>query len=351
MSTVRKLAVIAMVVMVLTVAACTSSNTVAPTSQNSLPSAVDLSATPAGWVPIDYGDAQVSVPPTWLVFYRQSDCATIPPGLLVIQPPEGRPWCGPGISFANPAQRPKPPKSIVTLDPQLGTYHLPAQPSVVINGIALYSLSPARRLSTVCYLVPALKVIIATTGRLSRPVLDTLSPSPRAAVLSEGALRTPRRWLWHTFGGISFATPQTWPTRQTDLVLSCRSFVALGGRLLVSHSTLSGAIEPDRPVVDLDTDQIDDTSLCPDVGYQESAPGNGVQVDAGSAEVANPAPSRLDKSISLNGVVAYVDASQPFDILDLLVVVPGRAMPLDVEIGLAGNGMVARTILYSLRAA
>ena len=102
MSTVRKLAVIAMVVMVLTVAACTSSNTVAPTSQNSLPSAVDLSATPAGWVPIDYGDAQVSVPPTWLAFDRQSDCATIPPGLLVIQPPEGRPWCGPGISVREP---------------------------------------------------------------------------------------------------------------------------------------------------------------------------------------------------------------------------------------------------------
>ena len=123
-------------------------------------------------------------------------------------------------------------------------------------------------------------------------MLDTLSPSPRAAVLSEGALRTPRRWLWHTFGGISFATPQTWPTRQTDLVLSCRSFVALGGRLLVSHSTLSGAIEPDRPVVDLDTDQIDDTSLCPDVGYQESGParGNGVQVDVGSAEVATRLP-------------------------------------------------------------
>ena len=31
--------------------------------------------------------------------------------------------------------------------------------------------------------------------------------------------------------------------------------------------------------------------------------------------------------------------------------VPGRSKPVFVSIGLAGNGMVARTILYSLRAA
>jgi hypothetical protein len=35
----------------------------------------------------------------------------------------------------------------------------------------------------------------------------------------------------------------------------------------------------------------------------------------------------------------------------LKVTVPGRTMPVVVSIGLAGNGMVARTILYSLRAA
>jgi hypothetical protein len=35
----------------------------------------------------------------------------------------------------------------------------------------------------------------------------------------------------------------------------------------------------------------------------------------------------------------------------LRVNVPGRDKPVFVSIGLAGNGMVARTILYSLRAA
>ncbi|MGA3354583.1 MAG: hypothetical protein ABSD85_15580 [Acidimicrobiales bacterium] len=37
--------------------------------------------------------------------------------------------------------------------------------------------------------------------------------------------------------------------------------------------------------------------------------------------------------------------------LFLKVTVPGRSKPVYVSIGLAGNGMVARTILYSLRAA
>lgn len=337
--------VVLVVVMALIVSACTSGRTVPP-SKKSRPAAVDLSATPAGWVPIAYGDAQVSVPPTWLVFYRQSDCATIPPGLLVIQPPEGRPWCGPGISFANPAQRPKPPKSIVTLDPQLGTYHLPAQPSIVIHGIALYSLSRGPRVSTVRYLVPALKVIITTTGRLSRPVLDTLSPSPRAAVLSEGAPQTPVTWRWQEFDGLRFATPATWPTRRTDQFSSCRSFIALGGRMLVNQ-----VVEPDEPMVELDTDSSAYISSCPAGVFQESAPGNGVQIDAGSARHANLAPARSDRAIRVNGVVAYIDALQPFDILDVLAVVPGRSMPLDVQIGLAGNGMIARTILYSLRAA
>jgi hypothetical protein len=350
-----RLRALAIVVVVLTLAACTSSETgpttttTAPASTEPLP-AVDLSATPDGWVPVDYGDAQVSVPPTWWVSYGGSGCGTTPPGLLVVQPPEGPAWCG-AVGFETPAQRPAPPKSIVTVGPELGTYHLPAGPSVVIHGIALYVLSRGARVTTIRYLAQDLRVIITTSGPLGRRVLDTLSLSPRAAVLSEGALRTPRTWRWHAFDGVRFATPATWPVQRTDMFSSCRSFVALGGRQVVRYSSRNVVIEPDRPVVDLDTDRTAYTGSCPPGPFQEYAPGNGVQVDAGSAQVPTPSPSRLDTAIRLNGVVAYVNASQPFDILDLLVVVPGRAMPLDVEIGLAGHGMVTRTILYSLRAA
>jgi hypothetical protein len=237
----------------------------------------------------------------------------------------------------------------VTVELELGAYHLPARPTIVIHGIALYLLSRGPRLSTLRYLVPVLDLIITTTGPFGRQVLDTLSPSPRAAVLSVRASRTPRTWRWHVFDGVRFATPPTWPTQTTDVFSSCRSFVALGARQVVSYSSRNVVIEPDKPVVDLDTDQTVYNGSCPPGQYSEYAPGNGVQIDAGSAQVPTPSPSRLDKVIRINGLVAYVEASQPFDILDLLVIVPGRAMPLEVEIGLAGSGMIAGTVLRSMR--
>jgi hypothetical protein len=42
--------------------------------------------------------------------------------------------------------------------------------------------------------------------------------------------------------------------------------------------------------------------------------------------------------------------SPVYSILVLKVSVPGRSKPVYVSISLAGNGMIARTILYSLRA-
>jgi hypothetical protein len=55
--------------------------------------------------------------------------------------------------------------------------------------------------------------------------------------------------------------------------------------------------------------------------------------------------------LKVNGIKACPATSPAYSILVLKVTVPGRSKPLYVSIGLAGNGMVARTILYSLRAA
>ena len=54
----------------------------------------------------------------------------------------------------------------------------------------------------------------------------------------------------------------------------------------------SEVIEQDMPVVDLDTDQTAYTGSCiVDEVDQEYAPGDGVQVDAGSTQVPNSAPA------------------------------------------------------------
>lgn len=72
--------IVVLVVLALAVAACSSAQTVPPTTQNGVPPttqpppAVDVSATPVGWVPVAYGDAQVSVPASWYVLYRSPPC-------------------------------------------------------------------------------------------------------------------------------------------------------------------------------------------------------------------------------------------------------------------------------------
>ena len=55
--------------------------------------------------------------------------------------------------------------------------------------------------------------------------------------------------------------------------------------------------------------------------------------------------------LGLHGLTVCPATSPAYSILVLKVTVPGRSKPVYVSIGLAGNGMVARTILYSLRSA
>jgi len=79
-----RLRALAIVVMTLTLAACTGDQSVVPTTTPVQPTtqlllAVHLSATPAGWVPVAYGDAQVSVPPTWVVMTHAWCGGTWPP--------------------------------------------------------------------------------------------------------------------------------------------------------------------------------------------------------------------------------------------------------------------------------
>ena len=80
-------------------------------------------------------------------------------------------------------------------------------------------------------------------------------------------------------------------------------------------------------------------------------PRNGVQVDSGLRTEPNVTPAFSPHCLQLHGLTACPATSPAYSILVLKVTVPGRAKPVFVSVGLAGNGVVARTILYSLRAA
>ena len=90
---------------------------------------------------------------------------------------------------------------------------------------------------------------------------------------------------------------------------------------------------------------------CPEIPRTAEQPKDGVQVDAGLRTEPQVTLSFSTHCLNLGGLTACPATSPAYSILVLKVTVPGRSKPVYVSIGLAGNGMVARTVLYSLRTA
>jgi hypothetical protein len=99
----------------------------------------------------------------------------------------------------------------------------------------------------------------------------------------------------------------------------------------------------------LSTDKRFFAVACPLIGQWPQLPVDGVQIDSGPYA---PSVTASSNCLDLNALHACLaaGASYAYSILVLKVTVPGREKPVVVSIGLAGSGMVARTILYSLRA-
>jgi hypothetical protein len=308
---------------------------------------VDVSATPAGWVPIAYGDAQISVPPTWWVLYNPSVCDTgSKVGTVYINPSGG--YCGAkGI-----------PKTETTVVLKTAPrYKNPAKygQRQVHNGIPVYELNsfaPTPNGGT--YLIPSLGVEIEVEDPLAKRVIDTLSGSPRTVALASGpAPVVPSSWRSVSFAGLRFSVPlghsQTrrgvtlaadWTVNQTSKTPGLGAICRTPGVAFPSTTvTLSTDAHP-LPIY-----------YCPVIPPTLQQPENGVQVDSELRSEPMLTISFSDRCLSLNGLTACPATSPAYSILVLKVTVPGRKNPIYVSIGLAGNGMIARTILYSLRAA
>ena len=172
----------------------------------------------------------------------------------------------------------------------------------------------------------------------------TLTRSPRSVALAKGPVPSvPSSWRSVTFGGIRLSIPASWPVQKESLFfLTCFSGPAEGYSLL--HAS-----------VVLDTDVAVDVHGC--LATRNSAPplrspSNGLRIDTGPAFLrVQTFRFASGDCLDLRGLTACPATSPDYSILVLRVTMPGRSKPVFVSIGLAGNGMVARTILYSLRAA
>jgi hypothetical protein len=290
----------------------------------------DASLTPQGWVPVDFGRAQISVPPTWRV--AVDPCIEAMRDTVLL---------GGFIGYCAAGQR---AASSVAIEP----YHRPVGPSKVlrVNGFRVIE-----DVVSATYTVPVLGVVLDFFGRTDRRVLDTLTRSPRAVALRRGpAPVVPTTWRRLTFAGVEVAVPGGWAASRTAAVTDgappCQPPIVLDTANLV---VLSTGTRP-APVYHCPAERWP--------GPRVSAPRLGVVVNAGTGFDA-PSSSAATDCWNQHGLRICVDSGWQLGILRLVVsrqptAGPGMvtAMRPDIiTIGLAGSGLVDRTILRSLGAA
>jgi hypothetical protein len=304
--------------------------------------AVDLSATPAGWVPVAYGDAQISVPSSFSVFYPgwdQCGASGYLGALFLGQPTPSAEGCGgaapPTRQFTTIAIRQATPASV--------SAGLLPNRTVVINGLRLSDLINHTSGNLLGYYAPALGVEILDSGPLSGRILHTLTQSPRTVVLASGpGPAVPSGWHVVTFGGLTFESPPSWTVSRTAVT---------GGNIGWGCGRFGATFPRTKVVLSTDKRSYPVVSCPPELRPNPLPPENGVEVDAGRT-TRFPVPLAFSKRcLDIHGLTACPATSLTYSILFLKVTVPGRTTPVVVSIGLVGNGMVARTILYSLRAA
>jgi hypothetical protein len=271
---------------------------------------------PAGWLPVSFGNAQISVPPSWtLVTAGAAGCGS-QAGVVVLG--SGM-WCP--ASMNDP---PRPDTSVVSIR-TLGTTEAGGHPLFSTHGIRVYGVG-----LTPVYVVPALDVEISESGPLQPQVLHTLTYSPRAVALGPGPRSVPRRgWRSISYAGLGLTVPPSWPVRRYRNAPSCADWVELplSGVTLAAKSPL--------PV----------SCPLPPSAYEPAPQTQGLEVDdfwSGSRLSVCAGPRRI------GGVRVCVDPSPAYGIL-VAEVFPPDHRPVTVQIGMAGDGTTGRAVLQSLR--
>jgi hypothetical protein len=313
----------------------TSTTTVVSPTPTTLPTVL-TSVTPSGWVPVEYGDAQVSVPADWEIGYDVGCPMATAPGEIFVGI-TGRATCyaGAGVPYVVVGSLPRSSPSS-------------SPPKHTINGITVWGRTYSDGYGE--YDVPELGVQITLHGKIALAVLATLTRSPATAAVAAGpAPSVPKSWRWVTAGSVRFAVPAGWPTSRTDVEgpgCGRQGIVAPSDMVVLDSDTYSAvAISCPPPLIRRPVPQM---------------PTDGVVVDLHPQARFWPPSSVLGRCLHLHGVTACLydrtptatnDQMAELDLLLVQVTVPGVAGRELLEVGLAGNGTVARTVLYSLAAA
>ena len=214
----------------------------------------------------------------------------------------------------------------------------------VRNGVTLYAVVLHGHIAGTAYLVPSLGVEVMATGPEAGKVLTRIGESVRDQVLAAitrnpTTIKAPHSWHTADFAGLRFAVPPGWAMTRTQDAHQCglRDDLAAWQLRLVSSGT-----------VILDTDTKGSYFPCP-TEFLPRAAVNGLDVDEGSKRVPNSVPAGA-LPLTINGMHAYVDMSNLLSVLVVLIEVPGRAIPVEVSIGLADATTATRLLGSCARA-
>jgi hypothetical protein len=332
----------------LILASCGGSHKASSTRSHNLRTvseSVDAALTPTGWVHVDYKDVQISVPASWA--FATSDCPRfgLNGGEVFLQ----------GVAPTNkPCPVPLSSLTIGSMD-DMATSKLPRY-SEDVNSIKVYFPDgrPNANASTDA-LLPTLGVKMTLVAlSLNSRILHTLTYSPRAVALATGTPPTvPSSWHTVTFAGLSIAVPSDWPvTGQDDWGSPTGVPTNLTFADLATSANTGTIVTKPTVILDGGTDNLYDecfncSSPIHDAPGWDTTPISGLLVDSGTVEPSlDDVPSR-SSCLHLKNVTVCPTANDVYGVLVLSVDFDGST-PVPVEIGLAGNGMVARTILYSI---
>ena len=280
--------------------------------------AVARGTTPPGWLPVDFGDAQVSVPADWgLVSNGESACLQAAGAVIL----GNGSWCPPTVADAgSPSPR---MVSLRTIGPRPPDGY--GSPSLVVDGIPVYTPGVAP-----VYEIPLLHVSLSFTGDVPQQVLASLTYSPRAVVLApDGPTAVPPGWRRVRFAGIRLAVPPTWTVRRQTTSDDCGGPRTIGNQVLLVSGTPGSASCPAR---------------LPDLRSVQAVPG--VEIDSYGPGV-DQGPASCPGSQRQQGLTVCIDTGASGSTLEADVWGPsGMAL---FSLGLTGDGLVDRTVFHSLR--
>ena len=287
---------------------------------------------PRGWIPVDYGTAQIWVPASWPIDSTGGCVGSKPAGVMYGNTPK------------KDCALPRNVLQIVSpvIDPGLNRWviaprRLAHARRLEVNGLAV-EVRPAVGQGLFVD-VPGLNVRLIARGPVAIRAVGTLRRSLIADARPQSRATVPAGFRWQEFGGIKFAAPAARPVRHGTIGAACEPLVAPGNVGLSSTEPIGGLLCAGFAIVH--------------AGYLAHRSGVVVislPVTHGPASHRLP-PGSCARSYHKVGQFCVQELDGFNTEYTLYLYRPGQKKLSTMYVGLGGGGEVAQAIIDSIRPA